>query len=317
MTFAFAEIADKYQGVAPRQVIAAVQKAATRTGVDFSYLMEKASTESSFDPKARAKGSTATGLFQFIESTWLSMVKEYGPQFGLGKLASQIEVRNGRPCVDNCDVKNRILNLRKNPEIAALMAGAYSAQNKVYLETHTDGDVSDTDLYLAHFLGPNGATKFINARAEDGDVTAAKLFPQAAHVNRNVFYDKDTGQPRTLNEIYDVFAGKFGEDGSATAVADASPINLLATDAADPSSAPLLETSDEFATESRSDADLADVPAPALTPSPSRGSRQAPSFYASRLSPASAMVLAEMQNDMKKSLFSDNNSHKDRFGYNA
>src|SRR5689334_13537826 len=148
MTAALSNDMVKYQGVAPKQVIFAVEKAAKRTGADFSYLMEKASTESSFNPQAKSHHSTATGLFQFIESTWLNLVKQYGAKFGLGQYAKQIEIRDGKPCVDNCTVKDKILSLRKNPEISALMAGAYSAENKSYLEQHTDTPVGATELYL-------------------------------------------------------------------------------------------------------------------------------------------------------------------------
>jgi hypothetical protein len=231
MAAALPNISNKYQGVASKQVVSAVQRAAARTGTDFSYLMEKASTESSFDTQAKSKSSSATGLFQFIESTWLNMVKQFGPAFGLGNLAQHIDIKDGKPCVDNCAVRNQILNLRKNPEISALMAGAYSAQNKSYLENHTEGDVGGTELYLAHFLGANGATKFLNARAQEGNASAAQLFPQAAHVNKNVFYDKATGQPRTLDQIYDLFAGKFDDstkDGATPSPSSASSVPLTA-----------------------------------------------------------------------------------------
>jgi hypothetical protein len=122
------QIAEKYQGSAPQRVINAVEKAASATGADFSQLMQKASTESGFNASAKSSNSSATGLFQFIDSTWLGMVKEHGAQLGLGKYADQIHIKDGKPCVANCSVKNTILNLRKNPEISAMMAGmAYGA----------------------------------------------------------------------------------------------------------------------------------------------------------------------------------------------
>src|ERR1035437_9911408 len=108
------QIIDKYQGSAPQRVVNAVENAAARTGADFSQLMEKASTESGFNPSAKSSSSSATGLFQFIDSTWLSMVKEHGAKYGLGNLASQIQMKDGKPCVANCTVKNTILALRKN-----------------------------------------------------------------------------------------------------------------------------------------------------------------------------------------------------------
>ncbi|MBI3441333.1 MAG: transglycosylase SLT domain-containing protein, partial [Proteobacteria bacterium] len=168
MTAQTFKIINKYQGVASRQVIHAVETAAARTGADFSFLMEKASTESGFNSAAKAKSSTATGLFQFIDSTWLHMVKEFGPKYGLGKFADQIQDRDGKLCVDDCQTKSAILDLRKNPEIAALMAGEFSTGNKQYLTEHTNAPVGRTELYLAHFLGAHGAADFLNNRENNG-----------------------------------------------------------------------------------------------------------------------------------------------------
>jgi len=209
MTAALAGIINKYQDVASKQVIQAVQKASTRTGVDFAFLMQKASTESGFNPSAKAKSSSATGLYQFIEDTWLKMVKNHGDKYGLGAYADKITIKpNGQACVEDCDLEKEILALRKNPEIAALMAGEFSAENKAYLERNTKSDVGGTELYLAHFMGAGAATKFLNSRNANGDVNAAAIFPAAAKANKTVFYHPG-GQPRTLDEIYSFFDKKF------------------------------------------------------------------------------------------------------------
>lgn len=217
MTTAFSQMINKYQGVATTQVINAVSKAAEKTGVDFNFLMEKASTESSFDPKAKAKGSSATGLFQFIEQTWLGMVKRHGDKYGLGEYADKIEMKNGKACVTNCDVKKEILDLRKNPEISALMAGEFSAENKDFLEARTDCEVGSTELYMAHFMGAGGAAKFINCREANGDAIAADIFPKAAKANKSIFFDKQSGEARSLDDIYALFDKKFSGDTAAPA----------------------------------------------------------------------------------------------------
>ncbi len=222
------KIAQKYQGVASPQVISAVQKASSKTGVDFTFLMEKASTESSFNPTAKSKSSSATGLYQFIEDTWLSMVKKHGDKFGLGDYADKIEVKNGRCCVDDAAARKEILGLRNDPEISALMAGAYSAENKVYLQKNTEGDVGSTEMYMAHFMGAGGATKFINCRDYDGNAIGAKLFPAQARANKNVFYDKATGKARTLDQIYDMFDKKFSDGPSTTTAAAKTPDTSVA-----------------------------------------------------------------------------------------
>lgn len=203
-----ADIINKYQGVASSRIINAVQTASARTGADFTFLMEKASAESSFNPTAKAHHSSARGLYQFISDTWLRMVKSHGDKFGLGDYADQIEMKNGKPCVDDCKMKQEILDLRNNPEISALMAGAFSAENGSYLRGHTQGKVGATELSIAHFMGAGGAAKFLNSRAADGDAIAASVFPHEARLNKGVFYNAK-GQARTFDEIYNFFGHKF------------------------------------------------------------------------------------------------------------
>ncbi len=209
MTALAQQIIEKYQWSAPQRIISAVENAAARTGANFSQLMENAATESGFNASAKSTSSSATGLFQFIDSTWLGMVKKYGAKFGLGQYAAQITMKNGKPCVANCAVKSAILNLRKDPNISALMAGMMNNENRQYLSAHTHGPVGTTEMYLAHFLGASGAAQFLNDRAQNGGIEAAKAFPEAAAANRHVFYDAKTGAPRTLDQVYDFFAQKL------------------------------------------------------------------------------------------------------------
>jgi hypothetical protein len=210
MTAHFGNITDKYQGVAPRSVIQAVSKASAKTGVDFTFLMEKAATESSFNPAAKAKTSSAAGLFQFIENTWLSMVKNHGEKYGLGEYAEKITIdKNGKACVKDCDVRKEILGLRKNAEISALMAGEFSSENKEYLEKTVGGDIGATELYMAHFLGANGAAKFLNAMHDNPNMKASALLPEAARANKKVFYDQDTKHALSVKDIYAFFDKKF------------------------------------------------------------------------------------------------------------
>lgn len=225
-------IIQKYQKLASGDIIKAVQDAARKTGVDFSFLMQKASAESSFNPTAKAKTSSATGLYQFIDSTWLNMVKKHGETFGLGEYADKIEMKNGKAVCASADDRQDILALRNDPELSALMAGAFTAENQDYLEKNTRGDVGATELYFAHFMGAGGATKFLNSRAANGDTVAAELFPAAASANKNVFYDKNTGKARTLNEVYAFFDKKFG-----SSCADATPATQVAAQSSTASAA--------------------------------------------------------------------------------
>ncbi len=211
MTATFAQTIHKYQQLAGNKVTSAVANAAKKTGVDFSFLMQKAQTESSFNPTAKAKSSSATGLYQFIDQTWLSTIKKYGDKHGLGAVADKIKLDGGKATVADPVARKQILDLRKNPEISALMAGEFTAENKNYLECSTNCDVGATELYLAHFMGAGGAAKFLNSRDINGGVSAAQLFPKAAKANPSIFYDRATGKAKTLNQIYDHFANKFND----------------------------------------------------------------------------------------------------------
>lgn len=205
-------------GKAAPKVVSAIKTASARTGVNFAYLMEQAAAESSFNAKAKSRTSSAAGLYQFIESTWLDMVKKYGDKHGLGELSEAIGA-NGK--VSDKALRREILDLRNDPEKAALLAAEFAAENKRYLDQHAGGEIGSTELYLAHFLGASGAAGFINAYRENPLATAADIFPKAARANYNVFYDRKTGEARTMAGVYDFFAKKFGASSGAPAIASA------------------------------------------------------------------------------------------------
>ena len=185
---------------APQGVVSAIKTASAKTGVSFSYLMEKAAAESNFNPIAKAGTSSATGLFQFIESTWMDMINKHGDKYGIDKNQS----------------KSALLNLRKDPEIASLMAAEFADGNKAHLKTTIGGDIGNTELYFAHFMGAGGASGFLSQLKKNPLSIGADLFPKEARANRNVFYDRDTGQPRTLQQIYDFFDKKFSGETATT-----------------------------------------------------------------------------------------------------
>lgn len=209
----------------PKNVYNAIKKASAATGVNFTYLMEKAAVESSFDTNAKAKTSSATGLYQFIESTWMGMVKKHGAQYGLEKYADKID-DNGR--VSDSKTRKEILNLRKDPEISSLMAAEFASSNNAYLQEHVGGKIGATELYMAHFLGAGGASGFLNAMNKSPNMVAADLLPEAARSNRNVFYDQKTGAPRTMREVYAFFDKKF-DGASASAPVMTAQTNTLRT----------------------------------------------------------------------------------------
>ena len=191
----------------------AIASAAATTGVDFTYLLQQARVESGFDPNARARTSSATGLYQFIEQSWLGTIKAHGAEHGLGWAADAIaRGADGRWHVDDATARSAILNLRRDPAASATMAAELASDNQAALETRLGRAVQPVDLYLAHFLGIGAATKFLKAAAADPAQSAAPLFPAAARANHAVFYARD-GSARSLAEVRDRFATRF--DASA------------------------------------------------------------------------------------------------------
>lgn len=195
------------QKAAP-SVLHAIKTASQTTGVDFGYLLEQAHAESGFKSDVKAKTSSASGLYQFIEKTWLGMVKKHGAKYGLAELADKISSSGD---VNDQNTRQKILDLRNDPEKSALLAAEYAADNKAQLEKKLDHDrhIGSVELYLAHFMGASGAAEFLNAMDKHPFVKGASLLGKAAAANKNVFFDKDTGIARNLQEIYDFFSQKF------------------------------------------------------------------------------------------------------------
>jgi hypothetical protein len=194
----------------PQRVTAAIAKASARTGVDFDYLMDQARIESGMRPDARAHTSSATGLYQFTKQTWLGTVKEHGASHGLDWAANAISKNaDGTFSVADGSTRAAILDLRNNPEAAASMAAEFAADNGQYLQARIGTNPEPVDLYLAHFLGAEGAAKFLDAFQENPDQNAAPLFAEAARANQSIFYRTD-GSARSLAEIRQNFASKLG-----------------------------------------------------------------------------------------------------------
>lgn len=184
----------------------AIERASARTGADFDYLMKTAARESSLNPDAKAGTSSAAGLFQFIDQTWLGMIKEHGAEHGLGQYADQIsQTKSGRYVVADRQIRREILALRYDPEISATMAGEFTQDSADTLRKSLGREPSGGELYAAHFLGPGGALELIKA-AQSGESSAASIFPDAARSNRSIFYSK--GGARSAAEVLAVLDAK-------------------------------------------------------------------------------------------------------------
>jgi len=195
------------------RVVAALRNAAAATGSDFHYLLGTAMRESSLKPNAQSGSSSATGLFQFIDQTWLGLVKEHGAQYGLSNLAAAITKQSDGRFHAEPAAKQTILALRKDPDVCALMAGEYAKSTQGSLRASLGREVCGGELYAAHFLGPDAASKLIKLVGSDPSASAAAQFPQAASANKSVFFHAD-GSPKTVREVYDWALRQPGAEGT-------------------------------------------------------------------------------------------------------
>ena len=188
---------------------AAIARAAQTTGVDFDYLLAQAKLESGLDPNARAGTSSATGLYQFLGSTWLDTLKKHGAEHGLG-WASAAAADPG--------TRAQVMALRHDPQVSALMAAELAGDNQTALSSALGRTPDNAELYLAHFLGAQGATQFLAALSADPGRSAASVMPTAAASNRAIFFDTD-GSARSLGQVMTLLRGRIagameGGDGS-------------------------------------------------------------------------------------------------------
>lgn len=194
-------------------VEAAIRRASHTTGVDFDFLMKTARRESAMNPNARAGTSSASGLFQFIEQTWLATVKQHGAKHGYSQYADLIQQgADGRWQVRG-SARNVVLDLRFDPQAASTMAAELTASNAAYLRGRTGREPGAGDLYAAHFLGPAGAGKLMEAMASRPGASAASLFPEAAAANRSIFYKG--GRAATVAEVHANLQRTAGEGAPA------------------------------------------------------------------------------------------------------
>lgn len=182
-------------------VESAIQRASSATGVDFTFLMGTAKRESGFNPVAKARTSSASGLFQFVDQTWLSTLKKHGSKYGYARYADLItQGSDGRYRVDGDEARKAVLGLKTDPHAAALMAGELTSDHASYLRGRVGRSPTAGELYAAHFLGPSGSARLIEAATASPGANAAAMFPDAAQANRSIFY-KD-GRAATVGEVY-------------------------------------------------------------------------------------------------------------------
>jgi hypothetical protein len=194
----------------PRWLVHSILKAAHVTGVDPVYMMTLADVESSLSPEAKAPTSSAQGLFQFIDRTWLEIVQLHAADYGFGAAAEAIRSVDGEPSVSDKD-RAWIMNLRTDPYFSALMAGELIKDVERALQAQGERELAEAELYIAHFLGASSAVRFLEVLDQDPNMKASKLFPKAAKANAGLFMEGRgrKRRPVSVAELYNKIDSKI------------------------------------------------------------------------------------------------------------
>ncbi len=131
-----------------------------------------------------AGASSAGGVMQFTKGTWNDVIAK-NPDLGLTP-------------EDRMNPQKQIVaepRMRRDNAISLVDAGVVP---------------TDRNLYIAHFLGGAGASKFLTGMAENPTRPAIELVsPEAVAANRSVFYSPG-GQPLTAQQVYENQTSRFG-----------------------------------------------------------------------------------------------------------
>jgi hypothetical protein len=189
----------------PRWIVETIMRASGETDVDPVYMMALADKESSFIPANKAGTSSAEGLFQFISSTWLEVVKTFGDKHGLAEEAAAIETIKGELTIADSATRERVLGLRRDPYLSALMAAEMMKRDRAKIERRLGREITRSEFYLAHFFGVDSASKFMALVDDKPKQSAPKVFPAAAKANKNLFFAKKGKKTRHLSvaEVYE------------------------------------------------------------------------------------------------------------------
>ncbi len=193
-----------------RRLVETVVRAARKVDIDAALLLAIADKESSFVTTAAARTSSASGLFQFIESTWLGVVRDFGARHGLAQEAALIEGAPDKPAVADARARERILALRGNPYLSALLAAEMLKRDTSEIARSIGRKLTAGETYLTHFLGPRNANMFMDTLAEQPKLPAAQLLRSPAQANRAIFYERARAKPLSIGDVHAKFEEMIG-----------------------------------------------------------------------------------------------------------
>ncbi|PCJ02649.1 MAG: hypothetical protein COB14_01435 [Alphaproteobacteria bacterium] len=196
-----------------------IYDASITTQTDFELLLITAMIESDLGRVTKSSTSSARGIFQYIEPTWLILIKRYGVRIGKKTYADTIEINTESYLPEMIRhsqfTKKDVLDLRNNTKIASLIK-AYQLKDeaKIVAKYKAGQRINATDHYIVHMLGLSQARTFYALlRNESSNILTNlnnKGFKEAIRLNPTFFY---SAQNKALGatEAYTQFHRKVSQ----------------------------------------------------------------------------------------------------------
>jgi hypothetical protein len=195
-----------------QSIVERVVQAANRTEMDPALLMAIADKESNFSTTAKARTSSASGLFQFVEKTWLKALKDFGHRYGREEEAKAIA--SGADAIGRVAPQQRakILGLRNDPYLSAALAAEMLKKDGSKIAEKIGRQLTAGETYLIHFLGPEDTERFMKALNESPNMSAAALLPKPARANKPIFYAQQGKKlkDKSVSEVHEAFEHMMG-----------------------------------------------------------------------------------------------------------
>ena len=144
----------------------------------------------------------ASGLFQFIDQTWLATLKRHGARYGYARYAALIDQTADGRYIAQDGARSAVMALSSRPprRLPDGGAGEMAADHAAWLRTRLGRSATAGELYAAHFLGREGAAQLCELAVLTPGADAALTFPAAARANPTLF--QHDGRAVSLAELY-------------------------------------------------------------------------------------------------------------------
>lgn len=194
----------QYTTKATPELKAAMNAAALTHGIDPVVLARVAYHESRYDLTAKAKTSSATGPFQFIDKTWME------------------QVTKGNTGLPKNTPRDEALSKRTDPVAASNAAAAYIKSNQdVLRKAGVVEYYTTTNTYLAHFAGPYGAKAALLAiQNGEGNLPLAEAYRKYGVSNAEVVAARQLSQNRLSTDTTAAGLQAFAAKAMANTVKD-------------------------------------------------------------------------------------------------